>query len=105
MSSVNKIEGKVSLCTLGINEIIDTYHLPKRKHKQTSQTWIRKNCNRIDSIRNYTLLHRAIDSVDSVKSEFYVFYVYGWRYIKKLSDFPDKTPSEILTLYTLLQGG
>lgn len=100
MSLVNEIIGTSSVCILG--EIIDTYHLPKRKHKQISQTWIRKNGKRIDSIRNYTLLHRVFGQY---KPQYYVFYDRCWRNIKQLSDFPKQTPKEILTIYTLLQGG
>lgn len=99
MNPVNEIIGS-SICVLG--DVVDTYHLPKRKHKQISQTWIRKNVSRIDSIRNYTLLHRVIDHG---KSQYFVFYDRYWHTIKQLSDFPKQTPKEILTIYLLYQGG
>lgn len=86
--------------TIGV-KFTDTYYLPKKGKKQSSQIWIRNGGTRIDSIRNYSLLHRVLDGLPD---QFFVFYG-RWFFIKRLSDFPDKTPNEILTLYTLLQGG
>lgn len=99
MKPDNEIIGS-SVCVLG--EVVDTYHLPKRKHKQISQTWVRRNVKRIDSIRNYTLLHQAIEHK---KEQFYIFYDRCWHSINQLSDFPKQTPKEILTIYMLYQGG
>lgn len=99
MKPDNEIIGS-SVSVLG--EVVDTYHLPKHKRKQISQTWVRKNVKRIDSIRNYTLLHRVIDHG---KSQYFVFYNSFWHAINQLSDFPKQTPKEILTIYMLYQGG
>lgn len=90
------------IALLDLGDITDTYHLPKRKRKCGSQTWVRKNCPRIDSIRNYSMLYRQIEGS---KDQFFIFYDRHWRAIKQLSDFPKQTPKEILTLYLLYQGG
>lgn len=91
-----------SACVLNLGDITDTYHLPKRKRKYGSQTWIRFNCRRIDSIRNYSMLYRQIEGS---KDQFFIFYDRHWRGIRQLSDLPKQTPKEILTLYLLYQGG
>lgn len=77
-----------------------TYYLPKKK-KQSSQTLVRENVSRINNIRKYTLLH--IESDFHLGTRFNIYLGY-WKPIHKLTDFPHKTPKEILTIYTLLQG-
>ena len=100
MNKTNQVNGV--LCTLGLGDMAHIYHLPNKGKKQPSQTWIRKNCRRIDSIRNYSLM---LCQIEGAADQYYVFYDCRWRAIKQLSDFPKQTPKEILTLYLLYQGG
>lgn len=100
MNKTNQVNGV--LCTLGLGDMTHIYHLPNKGKKRPSQTWIRKNCPRIDSIRNYSLM---LCQIEGTADQYYIFYGRYWRAIKQLSDFPHKTPKEILTLYLLYQGG
>lgn len=89
-------------CIHNLGDMTHIYHLPNKGKKQPSQTWVRKNCRRIDSIRNLTLM---LCQIEGAADQYYVFYDGFWRAIKQLSDFPSKTPKEILTIYLLYQGG